>query len=121
MAVRTLTKLKEDQVALLSAHRSRLTDNATGEALQLGGSPEGRSTVSVIAKVATVVASDPTYGPHLVVQIQEFSGTPTVASAANIADLRAYPTPNHVVGDYSVNEYISLLTVRGALLAAKLA
>ncbi len=119
MAVRTLTKLKEDQGALLSAHRSRLTGNVAGEVLQLGGSPEGRPTVSVIAKVSTVVAGDPTYGPHLVVQIQEFSGTPPVASAASIADLRAYPTPGRVVGDYSVNEYVSLLTVRGALLAAK--
>ena len=32
-----------------------------------------------------------------------------------------YPTPNHVVGDYSVDEYVRVVAARGARLAETLA
>jgi len=66
-----------------------------------------------------VVASDPTYGPHLVVAPQTVSGTPPVFTDAVTAEVRCYPPPNHVVGDYSVNEQVKILAVRGAYIADK--
>ena len=76
--------------------------------------------MSLIGKVTSVVTSDPTYGAHLVIEPQAFSGTPPAASAASQPSLRGYPTPDRVVTDYVVNEYVSVRTARGALLALKL-
>ncbi len=124
MAIRSLGKLKEDQSALLASYRASAVSGpaSVGSALlQLAGSPEGRPTLAVIAKVTSLVLFHPDYGSHLVVQIQEFSGAPPAPSDAAIDELRAYPTPNRAVSDYTVNEYVLVLTVRGALLAAKLA
>ncbi len=114
MGIRTLSRLRADQAALLADYRARHED---------GGGISGAEEVAAVAtmaKVSSVVTSDPTYGAHLVVDAQEFSGTPRVPSAAAKPSLRAYPTPNRVVTDYAVNEYVQLQTARGALLAVKL-
>ena len=116
MSVRSLERLRADQAAILDAHRRR-------EAALPGAAVPAAAAldqVTTIGQVTTVVTSDPTYGAHLVVQPQAFSGTPPSPGAAAQATVRAYPTPNRVVGDYSVNEYVSLLVTRGALLAVKL-
>ncbi len=124
MAIRPLDKLKEDQSALLASYRALAVSGPTSagsDPLQLAGSPEGRPTLAVIAKVTSRILVDPDYGAHLVVQIQEFSGVPPAPSDAAIDELRAYPTPGNTIVNYPINSHVSLITVRGALLAAKLA
>lgn len=114
MSIRTLEQLIEDQAGLVAEYRSRwasVPSRVTSEAA---------TAVATIGKVTSVVSSDPVYGAHLLVQPQDFSGTPPGPAPATTPGVRAYPTPNHVVGDYSVNEYVVLRTVRGALLAVKL-
>lgn len=114
MGIRTLSQLRVDQAALLEEYRGRNVE-AVGPS-----SVEEIEAVTTFAKVSSVVTSDPTYGAHLVVDLQEFSGTPRVPAAASKPSLRAYPTPNRVVTDYAVNEYVVLQTARGALVAVKL-
>ena len=124
MAIRSLAKLKEDQSALLASYRASAVSGpaSVGSApLQSAGSPEGRPTLAVIAKVTSRFLTHPDYGAHLVLQIQEFSGVPPAPSDAAIDELRAYPTPGNTILNYSINSHVSLITVRGALLAAKLA
>ncbi len=78
---------------------------------------------SVLGKITQVVGSDPTYGPHLVVQPQEYTGAPPSASDSIANALRCYPTSNHVVGDYAVDEFVSIqiLAQSDAYVSAKLA
>ncbi|MEE9293506.1 MAG: hypothetical protein V3W34_00875 [Phycisphaerae bacterium] len=114
MSIRSRSRLGDDQAALLAAYRSR-----TGVA-QVGPAADEVEVVSTMGKVTSVVTSDPDYGAHLVVASQEFAGTPPSASDAPKPSLRAYPTPNRVVTDYAVDEYVQLATARGALLAVKL-
>ena len=114
MGIRSLSQLRADQAALLAEYRGR-----NARAVETLG-VEKSETVTTIAKVSSVVTSDPTYGAHLVVNLQEFSGTPRVAGAASKPSLRAYPTPNRVVADYAADEFVVLQTARGALLAVKL-
>lgn len=116
MAVRNLDQLRRDQVALADELR-RLKQHQAGIA-QLPA-PGTATTVILWGKVTSVISSDPTYGPHLLVQPQTFSGTPAAPSDTTGPALRCYPTPNHVVTDYAVNEYVKVLTCRHALLADK--
>ena len=121
VAVRALDRLKEEQEALLDEYRAREGLSAKDQSpLSVAGSPEGSARVSVIGKVTEVVTSDPEYGAHLVATVQEFSGTPPSPSDAAMAPLRVYPSPNRVVGDYAVDEYVVVAWVRGAVLAVKL-
>ena len=114
MSIRSLSRLGEDQAAVLAAYRARNRDGDVRPAA------DGAHVVATVGKVTSVVTSDPSYGAHLVVASQEFSGTPPSASDAPKPSLRAYPTPNRVVTDYAVNEYVQLAVARGALLALKL-
>ncbi len=119
MAIRSRQQRKEDAERILAEYRARLT-GATGEDRE---EPSLAMPTSVLGKVTQVVSSDPTYGPHLVVQPQEYTGTPPSAADSIANTLRCYPTPNHVVGNYAVDEFVSIqiLAQSDAHVAAKLA
>lgn len=116
MPVRFVEGLRRDQAALTDELR-RLSA-AAGAVAQLPR-PGTATTVLLWGQVTSVVSSDETYGPHLMVQPQAFSGVPPTAADTSGAALRCYPSPNRVVGDYSVDEYVKVLTCRGALIADK--
>ncbi len=118
MAIRSREQRKEDAERILAEYRARLT-GAAGEDRE---EPSLARPTSVLGKITQVVASDPTYGPHLVVQPQAYTGAPP-ATADSIANtVRCYPTPNHVVADYAVDEFVSIqiLAQSDAYVAMKL-
>jgi len=82
--------------------------------------PGGSIALAVYGRVASVVTSDPDYGPHLMVVRQTWSGTPPTVSDASGAQVRCYPTPNHTVSDYSVNDYVRIEAAHGAMVAEAL-
>ena len=116
MAVRTLDELRHDQQELLQ----QLQAGGAG-----GGVPSGGAAVSGpplrIGRVTQVVTSDATYGPHLVVRPQVFSGQPPAASDSTAPPHRAYPSPNRTVSDYDLDESVAIWITRGAEFALKLA
>ena len=118
MAIRSRAQRKEDAERILTEYRARLS----GTAVEDREEPSLAMPTSVLGKVTQVVGSDPTFGPHLVVQPQEYTGAPP-ATADSIANtIRCYPTPNHVVGDYAVNEFVAIqiLAQSDAYVAVKL-
>jgi hypothetical protein len=115
MAVRPLEVLRREQAEMADRMRA-----AAGESPPPAPLSERSDAVATVGRVAEVVASDAVYGAHLVVQPQVFSGAPATASDAATPTMRAYPTPNHVVGEYAVDEYVQLLTCRGAVVGLKL-
>jgi hypothetical protein len=118
MAIRSREQRKEDAERILEEYRARLS-GAAGEDRE---EPPLAMPSSVLGKIAQVVASDPTYGPHLVAQPQEYTGTPPTTADSIANTVRCYPTPNHVVGDYAVDEFVSsqILAQSDAHVAAKL-
>ncbi len=118
MAIRSREQRQEDAERILAEYRARLSGSA-GEDRE---EPSPTMPASVLGKITQVVRSDPTYGPHLVVQPQEYTGTPPSASDSIANTIRCYPTPNHVVADYAVNEFVSIqiLAQSDAYVAAKL-
>jgi len=112
--VRSAETLRRDQAAILESYREELSPplplaERAGSVLP---------TVAVVyGRVSSVVTTDPTYGPHLMVVRQVWSGVPPTVSDGDAVAVRCYPTPNHVVGDYSVNDYVRVVSARGALLA----
>ncbi len=119
MAIRSREQRKEDAERILAEYRERLSGSA-GEDRE---EPSQAMPTSLLGKITQVVSSDATYGPHLVVQPQEYTGTPPAAADSIANTLRCYPTPNHAVGDYAVNEYVSIqiLAQSDAYVAVKLA
>ncbi len=117
MSIRSIEQLRVNQSAILDDYRARRSAVAATGA---SGVSSGVETVATLGRVTGVVTVDATYGPHLTVAVQEFAGTPPFASDAAKPIQRANPTPNHVVADYAVNEFVELLPARGALLASKL-
>ena len=119
MAIRSRGQRKEGAERIRAEYRARLRGSA-GEDRE---EPSLAMPTSVLGKITQVVGSDPTYGPHLVVQPLEYTGTPPSASDSIANTVRCYPTPNHVVGDYAVDEFISIqiLAQSDAYVAAKLA
>ncbi|MCH8851896.1 MAG: hypothetical protein IID41_04515 [Planctomycetes bacterium] len=118
MAIRSREQRQEDAERILSEYRARLSGSG-GEDRE---EPSLAMPTSVLGKITQVVGSDLTYGPHLVVQPQEYTGAPPSASDSITNTLRCYPTPNHVVGDYAVNEFVTIqiLAQSDAYVAAKL-
>ena len=110
--------LRRDQAAILSAYRD---EQVARESVAILPRPGTMTASALYGRVSSVVTSDPTYGPHLVVVRQDWSGTPPTVSDASGATVRCYPTPNHTVSSYSVNETIRITAARGAMLAEKLA
>ena len=118
MAIRSRQQRQEDAERILTDYLAS-TKGGAGEDEQ---EPSPAMPTSVLGKVTQVVGSDPTYGPHLVVQPQQYTATPPSASDSVANTARCYPTPNHVVGDYAVDEYVSIqiLAESDAYVAVKL-
>lgn len=117
MSIRNREMLQRDQQVILDDYQRSLIPPESVAQLPPQGTP---TTVQTIARIEQVIGSDPDYGPHLVAKIQSFGGTPRVASDSSAASVICYPTPGSGVGDYAVDEYVELMAVRGAFLAAKL-
>ncbi len=119
MAIRSREQRQEDAERILEEYRVRLSGSADEDREE----PSLAMPTSVLGKITQVVGSDPAYGPHLVVQPQEYTGLPPSASDSIANTIRCYPTPNHVVGDYAVDEFVSIqiLAQSDAYVAAKLA
>ncbi len=117
MGVRSIGQLKRDQAALLAAHRSRL-----GGAGSAGGTDGALSPRPALqwGRITQVVTSDETYGPHLMAQGYVFAGTPPSPASASAAPLRCYPAPGKAVGDYAVDDYVSLTPTAGAVIAERI-
>ena len=116
MSVRTLSELRDDQQELLQ----QLQAGSARGGVASGGPPPSEPPLR-IAKITQMVSSHATYGAHLVVQPQFFSGQPPSALDSTAPPRRAYPTPNRTVTDYAVDEYVALWVSRGAEFALKLA
>ena len=119
MAVRPKEQRAEDAEQILADYLAGAAGGAAGEGSE---NLSVAMPTSVLGKITQVVGSDPTYGPHVVVQPQEFVGTPPAAADSVANTIRCYPTPNHVVGDYAVDEFVSIqiLADSDAYLAVKL-
>ncbi len=119
MAIRSREQRQEDAERILSEYRARFS-GSTDENRE---EPSPAMPTSVLGKITLVVSSDATYGPHLVVQPQEYTGAPPATTNSIANTLRCYPTPNRVVADYAVNEFVSIqiLAQSDAYVAAKLA
>ena len=117
MAIRSTGTLRQVQEEILDAYRAQLSAIPEPPAVEAPVEPPARH----LARVSAVVTSDATYGPHLMVVPQSLSGSPPTPSDSAIPAQRAYPTPNHSVSDYSVNDYVAVWAVRGARLAVRLA
>jgi len=117
MAIRSRKQLQLDQAGVLAEYRRARSEAAAyvGQMPVSGGS----AATGAWGRVSEVVTSDANYGPHLTVQPQAFSGVPRTALDASVAAVRCYPAPNRVVGDYAVNEYVKIISARGALIADK--
>ena len=117
MQVRRLGQLKRIQDELLEEYKQQRSSAAAGESADSAAADQ----LCLLGRVSQVVSSDPELGPHLLVILQKFTGTPPSPSDATTMTQVYYPTPGREVSDYSVNEYVRLLSARGAALAGKLA
>ena len=118
MAIRSRQQQQEDAERILAEYLA---------STQVGGDEDSQEPslpmpTSLLGKITTVVTSDATYGPHLVVQPQEYTGVPPTAADSITSTIRTYPTPNHVVGDYAVDEFVAIqiLAQSDAYVAVKL-
>lgn len=116
--LRTLDRLQQDQAAILAAYRD---DTAGRDTVATLPRPGGTTAVTAYARVSQIVAEDATYGPHLLVVRQQFTGTPPMPSDATTEETRCYPTPNHTVTDYEVGEIVRLAVAHSCLMAERLA
>jgi len=111
-------RLQQDQAAVLASYREQ---TARQQAVVALSSPPDTWAVTVYARVSAVVASDPIYGPHLVVVRQRWTGTPPVLTAAGAPEARCYPAPDHTVADYTAGEAVRLVVAHRAMIAERLA
>ena len=80
--IRTSETLRRDQAEILSSYRQDMMRQGSVAVLPR---PGGTTAPGIYGRVSSVVGSDPTYGPHLVVVRQEWSGTPpTVWRVASV-------------------------------------
>ncbi len=113
MALRSIEELRRDQAALLAAYRDRL-----GQSVSVGVSgPASSRPMLQWGRVTQVVSSDETYGPHLIVQAQTYTGSPPALADASAAPIRCYPAPGKVVAGYAVDDPVRLTTTAGAMIA----
>ncbi len=115
--IRSVETLRRDQAEIMSSFRE---ESAARGSVAVLPRPGGSIALAVYGRVASVVTSDPDYGPHLMVVRQTWSGTPPTVSDASGAQVRCYPTPNHTVSDYSVNDYVRIEAAHGAMVAEAL-
>jgi hypothetical protein len=116
--IRTIRDLQQDQSEIMSQYRQ---EQSLPDSVAMLPRPGGLTAVSVFGRVSQVVSSDPDYGPHLLIKRQQWTGTPPVVSDSSVPDVRCYPTPNNMVGDYAVDEYVMILIANGAMVAGKMA
>ena len=116
--MRSVERLQQDQAAVLASYRDDAAGRDTVASLPR---PGGVTAVTVYARVSQVVASDATYGPHLLVVRQGWAGTPPAPSDATADETRCYPTPNHTVTDYEIDEIVRLVVAHSCLMAERLA
>lgn len=116
--LRSIDRLQQDQAKVLASYRDAAAGSDVVAALPR---PGGVTAVTVYARVAQVVTSDATHGPHLLVVRQGWTGTPPAPNDASSEVTRCYPTPNHVVTDYAENEVVRLAVAHSGLLAERLA
>jgi len=110
-----LTQLQSGQAVVLA----RLEADRSSDTTVVGAEP-ARAAV-VVGKISGIVFFDPAKGQHLLVQPQEFKGNaPPIVTPAPKPEVIAYPTPVHTIFAYSVGEFVTLETARGALLAFKM-
>ncbi|HSW44030.1 MAG TPA: hypothetical protein VLM89_00485 [Phycisphaerae bacterium] len=109
--------LRRDQEGILVAYRNERSGRPDVAVLPRPG--VAMATV-VYGRVSGVAESDPTYGPHLEVVRQVWSGTPPQVSDAESEVMWCYPTPNRSVSDYAVGDYVRIVAARGAMVAEAL-
>ena len=109
---------RRDQAEILTSYRSE-----QGRPVEVAVLPRPGGATAAVAygRVSAVVASDPTYGPHLMVVRQVWTGTPPTVADAEGEPIRCYPTPNLAVADYAVGDYVRIAAARGARVAEALA
>ncbi len=113
---RSAEVLRRDQAEILRAYRG---ERARAGEVAVLPRPGGAGAAVIYGRVSEVVPSDPTYGPHLMVVRQVWSGVPPQISDGEAA-VRCYPTPNRTVSDYAVNDYVRIAAMRGAMVAERL-
>ncbi len=116
--IRSMETLRRDQAEIISAFRRESAARGSVAVLPRPGVP---LALAVYGRVASLVSSDQTYGPHLMVARQTWSGTPPTVLDAPDAQVRCYPTPNHTVSDYNVDDYVRIVAAHGAMVAEQLA
>jgi hypothetical protein len=116
--IRPLDKLRRDQAAILDSFRE---ESAARGSVAVLPRPGGALNLAVYGRISDVVTSDATYGPHLVVVRQRWSGTPPTPGDVAESSVRCYPSPGRAVGDYAEDEYVRILAAHGAMVAEKLA
>ena len=115
---RSAESLRRDQAEILSSYRGERMRQ--GEVAVLPR-PGGSTAAVAYGRVSAVMTSDPTYGPHLLVIRQVWSGVPPTASDVDGEAMRCYPTPNRAAGAYTVGDYVRIAATRGAMVAETLA
>jgi hypothetical protein len=115
--IRSAETLRRDQAEIMASLRADLARR--GAVVQLPR-PGGAMSLAVYGRVSSVVTSDPDRGPHLMVTRQAWSGTPPTVSDSSGPDVRCYPCPNHVVGDYAINDDVRIMVAHGAMVAEPL-
>ena len=114
MMIRSEETLRRDQAEILSSFRDESA--VRGDVVQLPR-PGGSVALAVYGRVDSVVTSDPDHGAHLMVVRQAWSGTPPMVSDTSGGNIRCYPSPNRVVTDYAVNDYVRIMVAHGAMVA----
>lgn len=112
--MRSLQQLRTDQDRLRD-HWRRSSPTAPQELRRLSGGP--RPTSLRFGRVSSVVASDPTYGPHLMVACRHAGGTPPQWQESPEPSLRCYVAPGCQIVDYSPEAIVRLLFLEGIVVA----
>lgn len=118
MSVRSWRQLRFAQAKTLEQYR--ISRSRSGAVFAEDSGRRRMTTAYRVGKITSVVTSDETYGPHLVVKPQAFSGRPPTPSDSSQPTRVVYPMPNLVVGNYAVDEYVALWITDGAEFAVKL-
>lgn len=110
--MRTLERLLEDQERLLSRWR-RSREVPTWPTRGPGW---GSSVTAVrYGKVASVVTSDPTFGPHVTVIGQVSSGSPGQWEDSTRPAFRAYAAPGLVITGFAVDQFVRVHFMDGII------